>query len=148
MPSATVEPLTIADYEEVAALWRASPGVGLSPSDTRDGIARFLERNPSMSFVARADGRVVGVILCGHDGRRGYISHLAVAGDRRRMGIGRLLVDHSIQALCDERIYKCHIFVFADNEEALAFWRSERWAERVELVTLSRYIRPDEEAQT
>lgn len=131
---------TVDDYDEVARLWEASPGVGLSPSDSRDGVARFLERNPSLSYVAREGDRIVGAVLCGHDGRRGYISHLAVAADRRRAGVGRELVRRSIDALSREGIDKCHIFVFAENRQALAFWRSEGWAERTELVTLSRFV--------
>ena len=138
--SVSFDRFALADYREPAALWKTSPGVGLSSSDSRTGVARFLERNPSLSFVAREDGRVIGVILCGHDGRRGYISHLAVARDHRRRGIGRSLVERSIEALSREQIEKCHIFVFADNEEATAFWRDEGWTERVELVTLSRFV--------
>jgi ribosomal protein S18 acetylase RimI-like enzyme len=134
---------TVADYGEVAALWKASPGVGMSSSDSQRGVARFLERNPSLSFVARDSGRIVAVILCGHDGRRGYISHLAVAHDHRRKGVGRALVERSIEALAREAIQKCHIFVFTDNEDALAFWKKEGWTERVELVTLSRFIADD-----
>ena len=141
MTAVSYEPLAVGDYEQVAALWRDSPGVGLSPSDSPEGVARFLDRNPGLSFVARNDGRVVGVVLCGHDGRRGYISHLAVARDNRRLGIGRALVERSIGALSREQIEKCHIFVFADNDEALAFWKSEGWSERVELVVLSRIVR-------
>ena len=140
MSPVSYEPLAIADYDQVAELWRASPGVGLSPSDSREGLARFLTRNPGLSFVAKEGSRVVGVVLCGHDGRRGYISHLAVANDKRRLGIGRALVERSLEALSRERIDKCHIFVFSDNDSALAFWKSEGWVERVELVVLSRFV--------
>lgn len=140
--------MTASDYPEVAALWEASPGVGLSPSDSREGVSRFLDRNPSLSFVARDRGRLVGAVLCGHDGRRGYISHLAVARSHRRRGVGRSLVEHALRALVDERIDKCHIFVFAENDDAMAFWKSEGWTERVELVVLSRFVERGTETQT
>ncbi len=82
-------PMTVADYEAVSALWRVTPGLGLGASDAREPIGRYLERNPGSSFVARIAGEVVGAVLCGHDGRRGYLHHLAVAVRCRGRGVGR-----------------------------------------------------------
>ena len=127
------------DYEAVEALWKASPGVGLSPTDTREGVVRFLERNRGSSFVAFREGALVGAVLCGHDGRRGFISHLAVESSSRRLGLGRALVERCIGALRESSIDKAHIFVFAENEKAVAFWKKIGWGERSELVMLSRY---------
>ena len=84
-------------------------------------------------------GRVVGVVLCGHDGRRGYLTHLAVARTHRRRGIGRALADRSIRMLADEGIDKCHIVVFRDNHAALTHWRDTGWIERTELSVFSKF---------
>ena len=82
------------DYPQAYALWRACPGVGLNNlDDSQEGIARYLARNPSTCFVATQQGRVIGAILAGHDGRRGYIGHTAVAPAFQRQGIGRRLVE-------------------------------------------------------
>lgn len=128
------------DFDEVEFLWRASPGVGLYPGDDRESIARFLERNPGLSFVARDGDRTVGAVLCGHDGRRGYITHLAVAPSHRREGIGERLVERCLAALRREGIEKAHLFVFEHNMGARAFWRRLGWHERGDLVTMSRYL--------
>ena len=134
-----IKELTIDQYDPVLALWQTAEGVGLSEADSRDGIAAFLERNPGLSFVAFNQEQLVGVILAGHDGRRGYIHHLAVSPTRRRQGIGRALVAHSLAALERAGIGKCHLFVFRENEAALAFWQNTGWIERVDLGMWSRY---------
>jgi ribosomal protein S18 acetylase RimI-like enzyme len=128
------------DYEEVAALWESSPGVGIYPGDDRETIARFLDRNPGLSFVGRDDTELVGAVLCSHDGRRGYITHLAVDAAFRRHGIGRALVERCLDALRREGIAKAHLFVFRTNREAQAFWRRVGWHERDDLVTMSIYL--------
>jgi ribosomal protein S18 acetylase RimI-like enzyme len=133
--------MTIDDYDAVAALWRACPGVGLSDSDTREGVGRFIEKNPGMSLVAVDGEAVVGAVLCGHDGRRGNITHLAVDPSRRERSLGRALVERCIEALGRESIDKCHVFVFDNNHDAIAFWRAIDWIDRVELRVLSRYTR-------
>src|SRR5580692_3692620 len=96
----TIEPMTIADFDDVTALWQKTEGVGLNESDTREAIAIFLERNPGLSLIAR-DGRrkIIGAVLCGHDGRRGYLHHLAVASEHRRQGIGKTLVEACLSKL-------------------------------------------------
>ncbi len=138
--SIVIGEMTIQDYDQVIALWRASEGVGLSDADSEERIARYLARNPGLSFVARDGEHLVGAILCGHDGRRGYIHHLAVSQSHRRQGLGRALVEHCLSALRRDGIGKCHIFVFADNQDTSAFWKSIGWIQRAELVMMSQYV--------
>ena len=94
-----IRPFSMADYDAVFALWRQCEGIGLSQADSRDSIRHYLKRNPGMSFVASSGDVVVGAVLCGHDGRRGYIHHLAVHSDYRRRSLGRRLVEHCLQGL-------------------------------------------------
>ncbi|MGA9776916.1 MAG: GNAT family N-acetyltransferase [Limisphaerales bacterium] len=123
----------IQDYEAVVALWRRTEGVGLNESDTRPAIAAYLRHNPRFSFVAEKNGRVVGAVLCGHDGRRGYLHHLAVAGRHRQRGIGRQLVNACLAKLRLAGIQKCNIFIFADNAAGMKFWTRTGWKLRTEL---------------
>lgn len=132
--------MTIADYEDVFALWEASEGIGLSNADSKENIARYLKRNPGLSFTAWEKNKLVGAVLCGHDGRRGYLHHLAVHKSYRHQGIGSALVEQCLHALEDIGIQKCHIFVYQDNHNAIAFWEKEGWIRRVELILLSKQI--------
>ena len=132
--------MTIDDYDAVLALWKASEGIGLSAADERPAIARYLERNPGMSFVACQEGRIVGAVLCGHDGRRGYMHHLAVAPPCRRQGLGRQLVERCLVALAATGIDKCHLFVFGGNSAGVAFWKRIGWTERTDLAILSTQV--------
>jgi ribosomal protein S18 acetylase RimI-like enzyme len=129
--------MTIQDYDEVRALWEESDGIEISDADSRDGIARFLERNAGLSFVARDGNELIGAVLCGHDGRRGYIDQLTVRRSHRRQGIARSLVSRCLFHLMRIGIRRWNLFVFEDNQDAIAFWRTLGWAERVELVTMS-----------
>ena len=133
----TIQPMTIDHYQPALALWQLSEGIGLSEADAPASIAGFLERNPGLSFVAFDGQRLVGVVLCGHDGRRGYLHHLAVAAAYRRQGIGGMLVRRSLAALKQAGIDKCHLFVFRENQAAFQFWQRIGWTERVELAMLS-----------
>lgn len=127
-------------YDEVLALWKKCEGVGLSDADSLENIQAYLDRNPNMSFVARIDGKVVGVILGGHDGRRGYIHHLAVYPDCRRQGLARQLVSQCLQVLKNEGIQKCHIFIFDDNTSGIEFWKSIGWIHRSDISVISKNI--------
>lgn len=136
-----IHPMTIADYDEAFALWQATEGIGLSAGDSREAILRYLDRNPGMSFVARGEqGEMLGAVLCGHDGRRGLLHHLAVRAGSRKQGIGRALVARALDALRAEGIDKCHLFVYKENEPGRAFWTAEGWSERVTLVLMSKEI--------
>ena len=132
-----IHEMTIADYDEVRALWQQSEGIDLSGADSRNSIARFLERNPGLSFVAMDGGQLVGAVLCGHDGRRGYIDHLAVRKSHRRQGIGRMLASRCLYNLMQNGIQKWNLFVREDNKDAIEFWSKLGWQQRVELVTMS-----------
>jgi putative acetyltransferase len=131
--------MVVQDYDEVLALWQTSEGVGLSDADSEESIGLYLARNPDISFVARDGEHLVGAVLCGHDGRRGYIHHLAVSESHRRQGLGRALVERCLSALRRAGIGKCHIFVFAANQDTIAFWKGIGWTQRVELVMMSQY---------
>lgn len=131
-----VRPFRMEDYEAALALWRRCEGIGLGASDTRAAIAAYLRRNPGLSFIARAKGRLVGTTLCGHDGRRGYLYHLAVSKRYRRAGLGRRLVERCVESLRKLGIHKCNIFVFAKNVEGTAFWTHTGWTQRPDLSLL------------
>jgi ribosomal protein S18 acetylase RimI-like enzyme len=132
--------MTPADYHAVLALWRASEGIGLNESDTREAIAAYLMRNPGFSLVTEIEGVIVGALLSGHDGRRGYLHHLAVASPHRRRGLGRALVDESLARLHAQGIAKCNIFLFANNAAGRAFWLREGWTPREDLVLVQKAI--------
>jgi ribosomal protein S18 acetylase RimI-like enzyme len=135
-----VRELTISDYNPVYTLWEASEGIGLSDADSKEGIKRFLARNPGLSFIALDGKQLVGAALCGHDGRRGYIHHLSVAKSHRRRGIGKSLVGRCMFALMRIGISKCHLFVFGGNQDAIEFWSNVGWTERVELMMMSQHL--------
>jgi N-acetylglutamate synthase len=126
-------PFSIEDYDAVVRLWLRTEGVGLNESDSRSAIAAYLRRNPRLSFIAEKDGRIIGAVLCGHDGRRGYLHHLAVAKRHRRRGIGRQLVSACLARLRALGILKCNIFVFANNAEGMKFWKRTGWNVRSDL---------------
>jgi len=128
-----VRTFRVEDYDAVIALWRRTEGVGLNESDTRRAIAAFLRRNPRLSFVAEKDGQIIGAVLCGHDGRRGYLHHLAVSKRHRHRGIGRQLVNACLAKLHKAGISKCNIFIFASNTEGMKFWAHTGWTLRTEL---------------
>lgn len=130
------------DYDDALALWQscAGEGIGLNESDTRPAIEGYLARNPGLSQVIRtAHGqRLVGAVLCGHDGRRGYLHHLAVAADHRRRGLARSLVQAGLEGLHHLGIPKCNLFLYSDNHAGRAFWIHEGWAARDDLVVIQR----------
>jgi ribosomal protein S18 acetylase RimI-like enzyme len=132
-----IREMTMADYESAIALWKKTEGIGLSQADSRENIERFLSRNPGLSFVALDNGTFVGAVMSGHDGRRGFLYHLAVAPDQRRGGAGRLLVEACLGELAKQGMRKCHIFVMADNESGKRFWRNTGWQERFDITAMS-----------
>jgi len=134
----TISDFTIECHQEVMQLWQRCPGVGLSEADSRENMEIFLQRNPGLSFLARSGrGELVGTILAGHDGRRGYIYHLAVLPAHRRRGIGSTLVRRCLASLAAQGIGKCHIFVFADNDPGKRFWTAAGWSERADIRVFS-----------
>ncbi|EOS67963.1 hypothetical protein C818_04130 [Lachnospiraceae bacterium MD308] len=126
--------MTIDDYEQVYALWKQIHGFGIrSVDDSREGIARFLKRNPDTSVVAVEDGKIVGAILCGHDGRRGCMYHVCVDADYRMRGIGKSMVVFAMEALKKEKINKVSLIAFTKNDIGNAFWKEIGWTKRLDL---------------
>lgn len=133
--------MNINDYDGVYDLWINTPGMGLNlTDDSREGIDKYLKRNPTSSFVAEDDGKVVGVIMSGHDGRRGYIHHTAVLPDYRNQGIARKLVESAMDALDKEGINKVGLVAFARNEIGNVFWENIGFTERDDLVYRNKNI--------
>ena len=131
-----IQELTSADYEPVMALWNSTPGV--RATEPPEEFSRILARNPGLSCVARVQNEIVAAILCCHDGRRGYLYHLAVAESHRRQGIGRAMVDRCLGLLTQLGIARCTLFVVAGNEDGAAFWKRTGWRERVDLKAMAK----------
>ena len=130
----TVRSMQIEDYDQVYALWMTIHGFSIRTiDDSREGVERFLKRNPGISVVAEMDGRVVGAILCGHDGRRGCLYHVRVHEDYRMHGIGRAMVVHCMNALQQEGINKVSLIAFTKNDIGNAFWKQIGWTKREDL---------------
>jgi len=125
MPHVSIRSFFPADYDAVLQLWESCEGVRISAGDSRPEITRYLERNPGLSFVAEQDREIVGAILCGHDGRRGLIYHLAVTSSARGQGIGSQLVHESCEGLKREGIKRALILVLRDNDLGNQFWRNQ-----------------------
>lgn len=126
--------MTIEDYDGVHALWMKIKGFGIrSIDDSREGVKRFLKRNPTTSVVAVEDGKIVGSILCGHDGRRGCLYHVCVDEAYRMRGIGKSMVVKAMEALKAEHINKVSLIAFTQNDIGNAFWKEIGWTKREDL---------------
>lgn len=119
-----------ADIPSALDLWRATPGVGVSGGDEPASLRSFLRKNRALCLIAESTGRIVGTVLCGFDGRRGYIYHLAVRPEARRRGVARALISRVTAELSRRGAKRCHAMVFANNELAHAFWSAAGWRER------------------
>ena len=129
-----IRQMTIDDYEEVYKLWQGIHGFGIrSIDDSKEGVDRFLKRNPGISTVAVADDKIVGAILCGHDGRRGCLYHVCVHEAYRKCGIGKSMAVSRMRALQAEHINKVNIIAFKSNELGNNFWKEEGWTFRDDL---------------
>ncbi len=133
--SYTIREMKIADYPGLHDLWMTIHGFGIrSIDDSEVGVERFLLRNPGTSVVAVSEsGEIVGGILCGHDGRRGCLYHVCVREDYRRMGIGKAMVVHCMNALKAESINKVSLIAFTKNDVGNAFWNCIGWTRRQDL---------------
>ena len=129
-----IRSMTIEDYPAVKALWQSIRGFGIrSIDDSKEGVGRFLARNPGISVVAQQDGEIVGAILCGHDGRRGCLYHVCVLKECRRQGIGKAMVVFCMEALKKEQINKVSLIAFTKNDVGNAFWKEIGWTKREDL---------------
>ncbi len=134
-------PMEKGDLAEVIQFWQGMEGIGLGESDSYSALASYLRRNPGLSWVARNRNRdLIGAVLCGHDGRRGYLHHLAVAWDYRRKGIGRSLVERSLSSLRELKILKCNVSLFFHNPDGEGFWKALGWKEREDLILMQRVL--------
>ena len=134
-----VRVMTVNDWDGVNECWKEHEGTN-PVDDSPEGFARYLGRNPATSFVAEENGRIIGTILAGHDGRRGIFHHVVVAPDHRGQGIGRMLVESAMEALKKEGITKVLLVVFEHNENGNAFWEHMGFTERTDLVYRNKYI--------
>lgn len=129
-----VRTMTIEDYQGVHDLWMTIKGFAIrSIDDSREGVERFLKRNPTTSVVAEENGEIVGSILCGHDGRRGCLYHVCVREDCRMRGIGKSMVVRCMEELEKEKISKVSLIAFTENDIGNAFWKEIGWTKREDL---------------
>lgn len=134
--------MTINDYDGVYNLWLNTPGMGLNNiDDSREGIRKYLNRNPNTCFVAVEENDIVGVILSGHDGRRGYIHHTAVAVAERNQGVGSALLNAAFTSLDQEGINKVALVVFSNNEIGNHFWEKHGFTSREDLIYRNKTIK-------
>lgn len=132
--SIIIREMTMDDYDKVYALWMSIQGFGIRTiDDSREGVERFLKRNPTTSVVAEQNGRIVGAILCGHDGRTGCFYHVCVAKEYRKHGVGHRMVHFAMKALQAEGINKISLVAFKRNEIGNEFWHNVGWTERVDM---------------
>ncbi|NOZ74387.1 MAG: GNAT family N-acetyltransferase [FCB group bacterium] len=129
--------MMIDDYEAVFNLWNGMEGIGLSASDELEQIEAYLHRNPGLSLVAVCRETLIGAVLCGHDGRRGYIHHLAIHPDNRSRGIGTRMVQDCLKRLTVLGIQKCHIFLIPENQKGFEFWSRAGFYFRDDLELMS-----------
>lgn len=136
-----IRKMTLDDYEQVYSLWISTPNIGLNNlDDSKDGISKYLSRNPYTCFVAEKNNIIIGVILSGHDGRRGYIHYTAVAKSEQRLGIGTALVNAVMSSLKNEGINKVALVVFEKNQKGNTFWDKQGFTPREDLVYRNKAI--------
>lgn len=132
-----IREMNLADYESVIALMKKTPGICVRNADSYEATARYLARNPGLSFVAEETGTIVGCLMCGHDGRRGYLQHLIVAPEYREKGIARKMISLCIERLESLGIVKSHIDVLVTNRSAIEYWQKLGWKKRDDIYRFS-----------
>ena len=135
-PTYRLRDLRPQDYAAATALWNSAPGVRTSESP--EEFSRILARNPGLGCAAEMNGELIGAVLACHDGRRGYLYHLAVADSHRSLGIGRDMVERCLQRLKALGIERCSIHLIVDNAQGAAFWQRIGWRERTDLKVMCR----------
>jgi ribosomal protein S18 acetylase RimI-like enzyme len=138
--SVATREFVIADYDQAVALWREVDGVEICEGDSRDEIAGYLERNPGLSRVAEENGIIVGAALCGHDGRRAWIYHLAVATAYRGKGVGKLLLDDCVRGLRAAGLKRAIILVAGDNPAGHEFWLRNGWEDIAGAIPMTKEL--------
>ena len=126
-----IRKMTVEDYDQVYALWKTIKGFGIrSIDDSREGVERFVLRNPTTSIVAEEEGKIIGAILCGHDGRRACFYHVCVKEEYRKHGVGKKMVETALAALREEKVCKVNLIAFQTNQVGNRFWQSLGWSFR------------------
>lgn len=139
-----IRPMTMEDYEEVFNMWQSISGFGIrSWDDSKEGIERFIARNPGLSVVALHNGRIIGGILCGHDGRRGCLYHVCVRQEYRMLGIGQDMVECCKAALRKEGINKINLIAFKSNAIGNKFWQKLNWKHREDCNYYEENLNPE-----
>lgn len=131
--------MTIADYDGVCDVWKDHDGIN-PVDDSMEGFTNYLKRNPTTSFAAEDNGKIVGTILAGHDGRRVFFHHVVVLPEYRNQGIGRKIVGHAMEALEKEGINKVALVVFQNNNLGNAFWEKLEFTVREDLIYRNKFI--------
>lgn len=130
----TIRTMTLEDYDQVYELWQGIKGFGIRTlDDSKEGVERFMKRNPGTSVVAEADGRIIGCILCGHDGRRGCMYHVCVSEEYRQNGVGKRMALEALERLKLEGISKVNLIAFRTNALGNEFWKKSGWTFREDI---------------
>lgn len=132
--------MKIADFDGICEVWKKHKGTN-PVDDSAEGFAKYIRRNPTTSFVAEDNGKIVGTILAGHDGRRGLFHHVSVLPEYQKQGIGKMLVDNAMDALEKEGITKVLLVVFKDNDNGNAFWEHIGFTKRDDLFYRNKYVK-------
>ena len=140
--SIAIRPFVDSDITDALSVWSAIEGLGLSESDDEESISFFLKRNPGFSAVATSEGELVGTVLCGHNGRAGFLYHLAVAPSFRRCGIATRLIEFCFAKLGEARIPRCNVFVYTANESGNQFWLRRGWNDPTTWKVLQKFVEP------
>jgi ribosomal protein S18 acetylase RimI-like enzyme len=140
----TLRVMTMDDYHAVIELMKSTPGVSFRDADSRESTAKYLQRNPGLSFVAEVGDALGGCVMCGHDGRRGYLQHLVVLPQYRGQGIANALVERCLSELEELGILKCHLDVIKTNTSAASYWQYQGWQLRTDIDRYS-FIRSGNE---
>ncbi|MGY4533771.1 ribosomal protein S18 acetylase RimI-like enzyme [Pseudomonas sp. TE3786] len=134
----SIRPVLPADHPALLALWQAEPSIRLRAEDAFEPFCAYLARNPGLSLVVERDGQLLGSLMVGHDGRRGYLQHLLVAPAFRGQGLAKAMLDDALARLCELGVDKSHVFVLSDAEPALAFWAAQSgWQVREDIQVYS-----------
>jgi len=140
--------MTVQDYPAVVALWTRTSGIALNDyDDSEQRIAAYLQRNPTTCFVCEEDDEVIGVILAGHDGRRGFIYHVAVDQKRRGEGIGTALLNTAVEALKAQGIHKAGMLVIAGNTDGNTYWEKRGWERRTDVYYRNKLLNEKKDAE-
>jgi N-acetylglutamate synthase len=140
MSTYTIRQMSINDYQQALHLWENTESIGISDADSSVAIEDFIQSNSDLCFIAEDSGILIGTVLCGSDGRRAYIYHLAVAETHRRNDIGKNLLNAVYLSLKQRNITKCHLFVFSDNIDAKEFYKKTGWIKRTDIEVYSKSL--------